>query len=416
MREFRDDSRVMLWRDERARHDDDGYALGRERGMHDLFVLCDGAMAGNRCDLRAAPRRVPCMRTECDDLVSLELVYQRGNRVRIPLRDPLCARRHFLVVGKKSGRDACAAGPHAILPEFLQRRWMSPSARPLYAIGDVHGDVERLLKLLVAHDIIETSEHTFEWKKANIVVLLMGDVLDAKALSEGFGDLAFQGTTSDLWILEFLVIASEKASRVGSSVHALAGEHEVRNIKHDFSGASPYHLRDPAARARYFSPGGNGQRALNSVFLTSIVYNRTVYAHAGLPLSMSGDQKSLIGKRIGAQILSDARRLDALAGIASHNDYGHDPSVDEQETLETMLRRRGLSKMVVGHYFTRGHGIFAGWNGRVIYTDVGISRAYMPTATRESSTVLLDSGTGDLRILDLSGETREIPEMSAKLT
>ena len=286
---------------------------------------------------------------------------------------------------------------------------MTSSARPLYAIGDVHGDVERLLKLLVAHDIIEMTEQTFEWKRQNIVVLLMGDVVDARALSEGLGDLAFQGTTSDLWLLEFLLVASEKASRAGSSIYALVGEHELRNVKHDFSGASPYHMRDVAARERYFSPGGNGSRALSSIFLTSIVYNRTVYAHAGLPLRMTDSQKYLANKRVSAQMLGSQTHLDALTGIVQHSDYGHDPTVDEQEALDTMLRRRGADRMVVGSYFTRGNGVFSGWHGRIIYIDVGISRAYMPSATRDSSAILFDDGTGDLRVLDLNGRTRDIP-------
>jgi hypothetical protein len=286
----------------------------------------------------------------------------------------------------------------------------SSSARPLYAIGDVHGDVERLLKLLVAHDIISTSEETFEWKKRDIVVLLMGDVIDARALSGGLGDLAFQGSTSDLWLLEFLMVVSEKATQMGSCVYALMGEHEVRNVKRDFDGVSPYHVCDVEARARYFGPGGNGARALSSIFLTSIIYNGVVYAHAGLPLNMTDAQKSLVNKRVSAQMLTDQGHLEALAQLVSHNDFGRDPSADEQETLETMLRRRGATRMVVGHYFTRGHGVFAGWGGRVVYTDVGISKAYMPSATEGSSTILFDDGSGDLRALDLSGQVRKIPD------
>jgi len=288
---------------------------------------------------------------------------------------------------------------------------MGDMVRPLYAIGDVHGDVERLLKLLVAHDIIEIlPDQTFEWKKRDVVVLLMGDVLDARAQSEAFGDLAFQGTTSDLWLMEFLVIASKKAARVGSSLHALVGEHELRNFKGDFGGASLYHMRDAEARSRYFGPSGNGLHALTSVFLTSIVYNQVVYAHAGLPLNMTSVQKPLVNKRVGAQMLANQKLVDSLTDFVQHNDYGHAPTADEQEALNTMLRRRGATCMVVGHYFTKGHGVFAGWDGKVIYTDVGISRAFMPSATSASSTILLDDGSGDLRVLDLNGQTHAVPD------
>ena len=283
------------------------------------------------------------------------------------------------------------------------------SARPLYAIGDVHGDVERLLKLLVAHDIIETTSDTFRWLKCGIVVVLMGDVLDARALSEGLGDMAFQGTTSDLWLLEFLMIASRKAKEAGSDIYALVGEHEVNNIRLDFDGVSPYHLRDTAARAAYFGPGGNGMRALSSVFLTSLVYNRVLYMHAGPPLDMTIEQKALINKRVSVNMLTDEKHLDALASLVRHTQYGSDPTPAQQEALETMLRRRGAKRLVVGHYFTRGNGVFSGWGGRVVYTDVGLSRAYMPNATPESSSLLYDDGDGNLRVLHLDGEARDVP-------
>ena len=279
--------------------------------------------------------------------------------------------------------------------------------RPLYAIGDVHGDVERLLKLLVAHDIIETSDG-FEWKKENAIVLLMGDVLDARSVIEGFGDMSFQGTTSDMWLLEFLMVASKKAASKGSAIYALMGEHEYKNICHDFSSASPYHARDITTRASYFSPNGNGYRAICSHYLTSIVYNRNLYSHAGLPLRMTDDQKSLVNKRVSAQMLSPDM-LDTVGEFVSHNDYIRAPSVDDQECLNTMLRRRGADRMVVGHYFTQGNGILSSWNDKVVYTDVGLSKAYMPTSTRLTSTILYDDGSGQLKILDLSGACHEIP-------
>lgn len=286
--------------------------------------------------------------------------------------------------------------------------------RPLYVVGDVHGDVERLLKLLVAHDIIKIEGDGFEWIKRGVVVLLMGDVLDAKARSEGFGDTPFENTTSDLWLLEFLVVASQKAAEHDSCVYALVGEHEMRNVKHDFGAVSPYHLRDVSLRKAYFSPDGKGISALRSVFLTSMIYNGTLYAHAGLPLRMTDAQKKLVNKRINPAMLCDEDNLAALTDLVSHDDYQTaDPPRKDQLTLDTMLRRRLVSRMVVGRHFTNGNGIVSGWNGKVVYTDVGISKAYMPSATTESSCILFDDGSGVLASLDLSGKTHDIPQSGA---
>lgn len=282
------------------------------------------------------------------------------------------------------------------------------NARPMYVIGDVHGDVERLLKLLVAHDIISIEDNSFEWKKPGIVVLLMGDVLDARAMSEGFGDLPFERSTSDLWLMEFLVVASSKAAKLNASVHALVGEHEVRNVRHDFSAVSPYHLRDASLRRAYFSPTGNGFAAIKSVFLTSLIYNGVLYAHAGIPLDPTDVQKTLVNKRINNAMLCEDQLVEALTQFVSHDDFSREPTRDEQRALDTMLRRRRAKKMVIGRHFTDGRGIVAGWNGKVIYTDVGISKAYMPSATIQSSSILYDDGSGALRSLDLSGRANDI--------
>ena len=279
--------------------------------------------------------------------------------------------------------------------------------RPLYAIGDIHGDADRLLKLLVAHDLISIADGAFEWTKRDVIVIFMGDVLDAKSRIEGFGDAVFENTKSDLWVLEFIRIAAQKASACGSCVHALLGDHELRNICHDFQDTSPHHNKDVGARKAYFRRGGAGFESICQTFLTSITYNRVLYSHAGLPLSMSDTQKRIVNKKVSPSLFTDEYISDAIA-LVKTDVYAREPLPAQQESLNVLLRRRGADRMVVGHYFTNGYGIFAGWGGKVVYTDVGISRAYAPTATALSSCILYDDGSGDLRVLDLSGQTHEI--------
>ena len=286
----------------------------------------------------------------------------------------------------------------------------APSRRPLYAIGDIRGDVERLLKLLVAHGIIEMRDQTFEWIKRDVIVLLMGNVLDAKSAMGAFGDMLFDDSTSDLWILQFLQEASVKAGRAKSAILSVLGEREVRNALGDYSETSPYHCTDRNERRRHLAPGGAGFASLCSSFVTSLTHGDVVYSHAGIPLNASVVQRRIVNKRVGPPVLA-AQNVCEVLGFVGHRDYARAPSRNDQEKLETALRRRRARRYVVGHYHTGNKGIVAGWGGRVVYTDVGISRAITPHATKHSSSVLYDSGQEgeDLQVLHLDGTTEPVP-------
>ena len=283
--------------------------------------------------------------------------------------------------------------------------------RPLYAIGDVHGDAERLVKLMVVHGLIDVSEGRVKWLKPGVIVLLMGDVSDAKSRVSEFGDMLFQGSLSDMWIFEFLKTAQAEAEKVGSCLYSLIGNHELLNVKGDFRFASPYHARDAEKRKQYFS-AGRGFSVLTSMFLTSMTYNGIHYSHAGIPLQPSAGQKQIIGKKVSAALLQEPR-MSHLEGLISHRDYFEPATAHTEKAVATLLLRRGLKKMVIGHNFTDGKGIVHGYGGRVVYIDVGISKAFSPKASAQSSQILYDPGDGDLQVLNLDGSLKPIPSRAS---
>lgn len=282
--------------------------------------------------------------------------------------------------------------------------------RPLYAIGDVHGDADRLIKIMTAHDLIDIASGTVRWKKRGVIVIMMGDVTDAKSRINEFGDTAFQGSLSDMWIVEFLKTAAREARKCDSELYALFGNHELMNYRGDFRYASPYHVRDPKSRLKYFKEG-DGYDALTSIFLTSVTYNRNHYSHAGIPLGVTDTQNTMLNKRVNAKLLamdSGAGKSD-LEDLVSHRDYFHPADPDRTERVKHLLDTRSIDRMVVGHNYTGGQGIVSDFDGRIVFSDVGISKAFSPAATKLSVQVVYDRGDGDLVALDIDGKERNIP-------
>jgi hypothetical protein len=238
----------------------------------------------------------------------------------------------------------------------------------MYILGDVHGDADRLIKILARHDIISTEGGKFRWVMPNVVVLLMGDVLDARSRLGEHGDMAFQGTLSDLWILEFLKLARREAARMNSDVLAIIGNHELLNIAHEFRWVSPHHVSNRERRVEYFSPGGGGHDAITTLFHTSIRYNGNLYMHAGLPLAPSAVQKRLLDKRVSPVMLRLVEG-DELEHLLSHRDYELKlcaPSKADTYAVKKLLRTNGASRMVIGHNYTRGQGVTSAYDGYVV--------------------------------------------------
>ena len=285
-------------------------------------------------------------------------------------------------------------------------------ARPLYVIGDVHGDADRLIRILEAHALVDLSNRTVRFAKRGVVVLFMGDVVDAKSRHGELGDMAFRNTRSDLWIMEFLSVAAKEARAVGSEVVALVGNHELMNVRGELQYVSPYHMTSAAARMRYFAPDGGGTDVLCDLFHTSIVYNGNHYSHAGIPLDATDEQKRFMGKRVTAALIEQAGNPH-LESLVAHRDYadGADGASDAAFRAATVCRRHNVKRMVTGHNYTGGQGVVTSFGGRVVYTDAGISRAFTPGNTPKALEIVYDPGDGELVVLRANGNTAPIPDM-----
>ena len=278
--------------------------------------------------------------------------------------------------------------------------------RPLYAIGDVHGDAERLVATLVRHKIVETTGSSMKWTKPGIVVILMGDVLDARSRHGEFGDMLFEKTQSDLWILEFLRVAASEAEKEGSTLVALLGNHEILNLRGDFQYVSPHHIPSADARRAYMQQAGSD--VFSALFHTSIVYNGVHYSHAGYPLNATTKQKQLMNKRATRALTAMASDPD-LEALVSHRDYMRSGNKQKVFQVATLCRRNNFRHMVIGHNYTEGAGIVSDYDGLIIYTDVGLSRSFTVRDVAAATEILFDPGEGKLQVLHADGSLTDIP-------
>jgi len=87
----------------------------------------------------------------------------------------------------------------------------------IYAIGDIHGDFDSLLKILLNQNIITETGH---WNARSSQLVFVGDLIQS-------------GPDSRL-IIEFLMNLEKEAILQGGEIHTLLGNHEIFFTKGDF--------------------------------------------------------------------------------------------------------------------------------------------------------------------------------------
>lgn len=250
----------------------------------------------------------------------------------------------------------------------------------IVAIGDLHGDLEAARAALRLAGAIDDQD---QWIGGKLVVVQTGDILD-----RGDGEVG---------IMELFERIGEEAEGAGGAVHVLNGNHELMNAYLDFryvtdGGFSEFEevgevdpadsvmaALDPAhrGRAEAFRPGGPMARVLAQRPITVVVGN-TLFTHGGvLPehLDMGLDQ---MNAEVHAWLLNQAPQPEWIRGDRSPvwtRLYSDQPDAAACDTLDMVLNRLGLERMVVGHT-VQETGITSFCGGRVWCIDVGMAAHY----------------------------------------
>ncbi len=250
----------------------------------------------------------------------------------------------------------------------------------IVAIADIHGDLDAARAALRLGGAINEEDH---WIGGDLVVVQTGDILDR-------GD-------DEQAIMDLFLRLGEEAEQAGGAVHVLNGNHEMMNayvdLRYvteggfaDFEGVGEIGPVDsvlasvePSQRARVaaFRPGGVVARQLAQQTMT-VVVGSTLFSHAGiLPEHLDLDLDSMEAE-VQAWLLDEVPQPEWIRGDRSpvwNRLFSDQPDVAACDTLDLVLNRLGVERMVVGHTVQRT-GITSFCGGRVWCIDVGMAAHY----------------------------------------
>lgn len=262
----------------------------------------------------------------------------------------------------------------------------------IFAVGDVHGEYDSLVKLLINSNVIDKE---FNWKFNNGMLIFMGDLVDR-------GDKV----TEVLWLMHQL---SNQAAQEKGSVHILLGNHELLVLANDNRYIhEKYQLLTRGNRMSYSDlfdknvfPG-----SFIREFKSAVIVDSTLFVHAGLsPALLSEripiDKMNLIlrfvlnPERVSLTIDADEalkyyKLLISDVGIFWYRGYVvESPSISKAPTeeLERVLKAYGVKAMVIGH--TEVESIKPEYNGKLYPINVPFAKK----GTKAQGLLIEEDGT-----------------------
>lgn len=287
---------------------------------------------------------------------------------------------------------ACAAAPRALPADDT-----FTGVRKVVAIGDIHGDYDRLAELL--RDAGLTNRRN-RWTGGAAHLVLCGDMVD-------------RGPNSRK-VLDFVMALEKEAGAAGGRVHALLGNHEAMNLYGDLRYVPPgefklyqtensAELRDqffemltkagnpPGSRKesdaahplgwveqrQAFSPAGvygkwlRGRDAIVKI-------NDAVFLHGGISPKYAGFSIARMNNEIRAELNDFSKLANGMVtdeeGPLWYRGLANGPEKELAAHVDQVLRNLQVSHIVIGHTMVREMG--TRFNGKVICIDVGLSRFY----------------------------------------
>jgi len=277
----------------------------------------------------------------------------------------------------------------------------------IVAIGDVHGDYQRLLELLHTAAIIDAKN---AWTGGDTHLVITGDFVDR-------GDHSAQ-------VLDLLMDLEPRARRAGGWLHALIGNHEAMDLygdlryvtKADFAGfqtPNSKELRDRQMRSELddlkrhgtpptdenawrkkfedehplgsveqrqaFQPGGKYGKWLRQRN-TIIKINDAIFLHGGISQKYSAFSRSEINTKAREELSDFTRLAKGMVtdeeGPLWYRGLAQLPEDDRgmAELIPRVLATHQARHIVIGH--TPQLAVMPRFGGKVIAIDVGLSKPF----------------------------------------
>jgi len=275
---------------------------------------------------------------------------------------------------------------------FVQPSKIDDAPR-IIVIGDVHGDVERLLKMVKSIGLFSNS---LEWiaEPKNTVVIQLGDQIDSLSRSVEEQNWESLPDVEVLALMDRLDWIAQSASGGAGRVLSLLGNHEIMNVLGIFeyvSLNSMNKLGGPNNRAALFSQGNQFAQILARRNIVSSI-GPFLFCHGGiLPQHLDFVQCDFNKINVamqkylrGNEVLTPDEEF-IIRDIIFHNTTGivwtrqyvdllqNQPHMLES-VIDSVCMRSNTKVLFVGHNTMPEITRVA--NGKLYFTDAGFSRAY----------------------------------------
>lgn len=252
----------------------------------------------------------------------------------------------------------------------------------IIVIGDVHGDIKRLLKCMINAKVF-TKDLKWIADPQDTIVVQMGDQVD----SANRGLVNEWEEIPDYEVLLLMDRLDNIAKINGGRVLSLIGNHEIMNIFGQLNYVSPNSLKylNEIDRIKQFQPGNRFAKILAKRNII-LKINNLLFCHAALlpeHLYMFDNNihkvNEIARKKLNNEVLTEEE--DRLFYYVAINDEGilwnriytqEEESVDRN--INEVLKITDCSHIFIGHN-TVPHAT-SKFNNKIIFTDAGLSRAY----------------------------------------
>ena len=302
----------------------------------------------------------------------------------------------------------------------------------IVVIGDIHGDIDRLLQILIANKIFTKN---FEWiaEPPNTVVIQLGDQIDSMDRSgvNSDWDTSSQVCANGILDLDILFLMDKldnkaKEAGHGGRVISLIGNHEFLNIIHQFAYVSPCSMKiiNPELRKDLFARGNGKLTQLLAKRNIVVKIGKYIFCHGGIIPDHLNILENIYGyidinlinqifrKFVLNEILND-QEIHILKEIIIGDNgilwtrfymdllmiHANNANVFDSVLLNILSRLDGIS-MFIGHNIV--DNITSVANSKLFFTDAALSRAFNTERIQVLEIITKENGEDTVNLIELN--------------
>lgn len=264
----------------------------------------------------------------------------------------------------------------------------------IIVIGDIHGDLDRLLDILV--NKLKIINKKIEWiaQPKNTVIVQMGDQLDGCR-----NDCSINNGTDDINVLKLMTYLHTIACKHGGAVYSLLGNHELMNVagNHQFVSNQSKQVRiykswsglDDTFISRHdaFKQGGVLSSFMAHTRTSAIMIGSWIFVHGGIDKESESLENTnkiihdwLLGLSSDESIINEIMH-DNKKSIFWNRSLGtiqKNLSMDDDSCINyynPLLKLYPGKKIVVGHTIQK-NGITHTCDKNIYRVDTAISKGF----------------------------------------